>query len=267
MFSCKDPEPIDTPPTNEEALNTISEYALVNKLFSDAFSETDDAAKQTDEQIDGNKNGTKDDYPTITITPFDAVTWPKTVTVNYGPTDYMCQDGRNRRGIINFEITGFYREDGTVVTITFEDYYQNEHKVEGTQTVTNTGRNADNNLVYTVEINDGKVTTPSPNSKVIYYEENTTREWAEGEPTILEVCDDVYFITGTQNGISSDNILYQLTVQEQLNVKVCCNWIRAGLLDVDIEGLSTLTVDYGDGECDSDATVTMLGVEYPIVMQ
>ncbi|PLX09648.1 MAG: hypothetical protein C0596_01105 [Marinilabiliales bacterium] len=265
MFSCKDdPEPIDTPPTTQEALNAIAEYALVNKLFSDSFSEADDAAKYTDEQIDGTKNGTKEG-PTITITPFDAVTWPKTVVVDYGETNYLCTDGRYRRGVINFETTGFYREEGTVITITFDEYYQNDYKVEGTQIVTNTGRNADENYVYTVEINDGKVTVPVTN-KVINYEENTTREWAEGEPTVLDICDDVYYITGNQNGLSSDSIAYVLTVQQQLDVKVCCNWIRAGLLDVDIEGLSTMTIDYGDGTCDNDATVTYLGEEYPIEM-
>ncbi len=264
MFSCKEePEPIVTPPTTQEAVNALAEYALVNKLFSDAFSEADDAAKYTDDQIDGNKNGTKDG-PIITITPFDAVTWPKTVSVDYGPSNFLCQDGRSRRGVINFETTGFYREEGTIITVTFEDYYQNDYKVEGTQIVTNTGRNADDHYMYTVEINDGKVTTPL--NKIVNYEENTTREWAEGELTVLEICDDVYYITGTQNGVSSDSIAYLLTVQQQLDVKICCNWIRAGLLDVDIEGLSTMTINYGDGTCDNDAVVSYLGQEYPIEM-
>jgi len=265
MFSCKDdPVPVDTPPTTDEALAAIGEYVLVNQLFSDAFSEADDAAKYTDEQVDGAKNGTKTD-PIIIITPLDAVTWPKTVTVDYGTENMTCQDGRLRRGIINFETTGFYSEEGTVVTVTFDNYYQNNYKVEGTQIVTNDGRNSDSNLVYTVEINDGVVTTPD--NKVINYEQNTTREWAEGETTILDVCDDVYYITGTQNGLSSDSIAYLLTVQQQLDVKICCNYIRAGILDVDIEGLSTLSINYGDGTCDENAVVTYLGVDYPIVMQ
>jgi len=264
-FSCKEPEEIDNPPTTEETLNALAEYSLVNKLYADAFSETDDAAKYTDDQIDGKKNGYKEDYPIITITPFDAVTWPKDVTVNYGTTNYLCQDGRYRRGIINFETTGFYREEGTIVTITFDNYYQNNIKVEGTQIVTNTGRNASNNLVYTVEINDGVVTTQD--NKVIHYEESTSREWVGGEPTVLEICDDNYHITGTQNGISSDSISYVLTVQTRLDVMVCCRWIRGGVLDVDIEGLETITIDYGNDECDHDAVVTILGVDYPIVME
>jgi hypothetical protein len=264
-FSCKEPEDHDTPPTTQETLTALSEYSLVNKLFSDSFSEADDAAKYSDDQIDGDKSGTKEGYPIITISPLDATTWPKDITVDYGTTNYLCQDGRNRRGIIHIETTGFYRDPGTVVTITFENYYQNDYKVEGTQIVTNQGRNDDQHLVYTVEINNGKVTTPL--SKVINYEENTSREWVAGEETPLNICDDNYFITGTQNGMSSDSITYTLTVQNRLDVLVCCRYIRGGILDVDMEGLATITVNYGDGTCDENATVSINNTEYPIVMQ
>lgn len=264
-FSCKEPVVNDPPPTTEETVKTLSEYSLVNKLFADAFSETDDAAKYSDEQIDGNKNGTKEGYPVITITPLDATTWPKNVTIDYGTSNFLCQDGRYRRGVINFETTGFYRNPGTVVTITFNNYYQNNHKVEGTQIVTNSGRNSADNLVYTVVITNGKVTTPQ--NDIIYYEENTSREWVDGESTITDVCDDNYYITGTQNGMSSDSIEYTLTVQNRLDIMVCCHYIRGGILDVDMEGLATISVNYGDGTCDENAIVTILGTEYPIVMQ
>jgi hypothetical protein len=119
-FSCEEPVANDPPPTTQETLAALSEYSLVNKLFADAFSETDDAAKYSDDQIDGDKNGSKVGYPIITITPLDAVTWPKTVTVDYGADNFLCQDGRLRRGVITFETTGFYRNPGTEVTITFQ---------------------------------------------------------------------------------------------------------------------------------------------------
>lgn len=264
-ISC-DPEEInnDIPPTSQEALNAMEEFALVNKLFSDAYSETDAAARKADGEVQGDKIN-KNTYPIITIEPFDAVTWPKNVKVDYGETNFYCQDGRLRRGVINFETTGWYHEEGTVVTITFDDYYQNNHKVEGTQIVTNMGRNADENLVYSVVIQDGVVITSD--NKTIYYEESTQREWIEGEVSILDPCDDVYLITGTQNGISSDEIQYNLLVQQALNVKVCCHYIRAGILDVNIQGLPTITINYGDGECNSSATITIMGIDYPIVME
>jgi hypothetical protein len=264
-FSCKEPVEADPPPTTAETLNALTEYSIVNKLFSDTFSETDDAAKYSDEQIDGGNKGTKDTYPIISIVPFDAVTWPKDISIDYGTENLLCEDGRYRRGKINFETTGFYRDAGTVVTITFENYYQNDYKVEGTQIVTNEGRNADDHLYYTVVINDGVVTTPD--NKTIEYEENTTREWVAGDLTPFNMCDDNYHIIGSQNGVSSDSISYTLTVENRLDVLVCCRWIRGGILNVDMEGLATISVNYGDGTCDENAIVTIMGVQYPIVMQ
>lgn len=264
-FSCKEPANVDAPPTTQQTLTTLSEYSIVNKLFSDSFSEADKAAKNSDEQIDGNKNGAKDGYPIITISPFDLTTWPKEIKVDYGTTDYMCPDGNKRRGIINIETTGFYRDPGTVITVTFDNYYQNSYKLEGTQIVTNAGRNTEQHLVYTVEINGGKVTTPQ--NKVINYEENTSREWVAGEETVLEPCDDNYYITGSQNGVSSDNISYTLTVQNRLDIMVCCQYIRGGILNVQMQGLATISVNFGDGTCDKNATVIINNTEYPIVMQ
>lgn len=264
-FSCKEPEDHDTPPTIQQTLNTLSEYSIVNKLFADSFSEADDAAKDGDNQIDGNKNGTKDGYPIITITPFDATTWPKEIKVDYGTTDYTCPDGNKRRGIINIETTGFYRDPGTVIKVNFDNYYQNSYNLEGMQIVTNAGRNDEQHLVYNVEIISGIITTPQ--NKVISFQENTSREWVAGEETILDPCDDNYYITGTQSGVSSENISYALTVQNRLDILICCNYIRGGILNVQMQGLATIAVNFGDGTCDKNATVIINNTEYPIVMQ
>ncbi len=264
-YSCKEKDPQDNPPTNDQVLKAVQDYSIASKLFSDSFSESDKAAKNSDEQIDNHNQGQKDGYPIITITPFDAVTWPKNITVDYGNTNYLCQDGRYRRGKILIETTGFYRQAGTVITVTFDNYYQNDHKVEGTQVITNNGRGEDGFLSYTVNINEGRITTPE--DKVITFNESSVRKWIEGEETILQHCDDVYEITGTQNGISSNQITYTLTVIEALNVQVCCRWIRGGILNLDIEGLPTISVNYGDNTCNATATVTINGTEYPIIMQ
>jgi hypothetical protein len=262
MFSCEQPVEEEEPTTTEQTLNALKESSIVNKMYCDVFSEADDAAKYTDAQISGKNNGRKSTYPIITITPLDATTWPKTVTVDYGTLNFLCTDMRFRRGIISFETTGFYREPGTVITITFDNFYQNDYKLEGTQIVTNEGRNPENNLYYSVLITDGLVITP--NNKTILYDENTSREWAEGESTATDLCDDTYFVTGTQSGLSSDSIAYDLTIQQKLDIKVCCAFIRAGILDVNIEGGSTISIDYGDGTCDNEASATLLGTVYPI---
>ncbi len=266
-YSCdpenSDNEPTPESPSIEKTLNAISNYIIVNKIFSDSFSEADKAAKDGDKQLEQNKN-LKTTYPIITITPADLTTWPKQIKVDYGINNILCGDGVNRRGIINLSTTGLYHEPGTEVAITFDGFYHNNHKVEGEMFVINTGRNDNNNLVYNVIITNGKITTPE--NKILYFTENTSREWAAGEETIFNVCDDNYFITGTQEGVSSDSLAYNLVVMQKLDIIGCCKYIRAGLLKITIIGLPPFTVNYGEGECDANAIVTVNGVEYPIEM-
>lgn len=266
-FSCapEEPTPDPTPqaPTIEKTLNAIAEYALVNKIFSDSFSEADNAAKNGDKQLEGQKFE-QANYPVITVTPLDLTTWPKNIKVDYGNSNIICPDGVKRRGIINLETTGFYHETGTEINVSFQDFFHNDYKVEGSMLVVNTGRNDNDNLVYTLKVTEGKIT--SPQDKILYFEENTSREWAGGEDTVFEPCDDNYFITGTQEGISSDSLEYSLTVQQKLDVMVCCKYIRAGVLKISITGILPFSVDFGDGECDANAVAIINGAEYPFTM-
>lgn len=252
------------PPTPEQAVRVMQEYILVSGLFSDSFDESSSAAKESDNQLDGRK-GTKSDFPIITIEPFDLVTWPKTITANYGTTNFLCTDGRYRRGSIIITASDFYRNEGATYTVNFDNYYQNEYKLEGTQTVSNSGRNTDGFLVYTVAITNGKITTPD--SKIVYFNQNSTRTWTEGEATTVQPCDDVYLIAGIQDGISSDSISYTITTPEPLNVLVCCKWVRSGILNINIEDFPTISIDYGETNCDNQASISFGGTTYPVTME
>lgn len=255
--------------TTEESLTAINEYTKAAEIFKDAFNEVNDAAKHVDDSLAGKTTKgqfSNDQGPAITITPFDLETWPKTITVDYGTDNMLCEDYRERRGIINIVASDFYHNTNCTMTVTFDNFFQNDNKVEGTKTIVNQGENEANNLVYSVAIEDGKITTTD--NVTFYFEQNTTREWTEGDESI-NPWDDVYMIKGNQNGISSDSISYTLTIQEgnPLDVLIGCHWIRAGILDIDIEGVPTITLDYGDGVCDNAATVTINGEEYLISMQ
>ena len=89
----------------------------------------------------------------------------------------------------------------------------------------------------------------------------------EGEDTPLNICDDVYLINGTQTGVSSDDVSYSIIIAESLNVQVCCKWIRGGELDLDIQDFPTITVNFGNDECNSDAVITILNQDIPVEME
>lgn len=204
-----------------------------------------------------------------TITPFDLVTWPKTVVVNFGTTNCLCNDGVNRRGIITAVFTGPYSDSGTVITVTLTNYYHNDYHVEGSQTITNMGRNGAGHLVYHVTVSGATITSPpSDGSKVSTWNTTQDREWFAGESTNWNIFDDVYKITGTANGVSSEGEAYTIVVNTPLQVNVGCHWIVAGTFTLTLASYPTypIVVDYGTGACDASATATLNGTVYPITM-
>ncbi len=273
LFSCvnnsepKDKSDTDEKPTTEQSLAAMQEYSLTSKIFNENFNESTNSVLLAKDQLSNERKAKvmTGSYPVVTITPFDLTSWPKTVVVNYGVENILCDDGRYRRGIVNIVTTDFYRAEGVVLNITFDNYYQNDYKVDGKQVITNKGKNKNDNFVYNVKIDNGKITTPQ--NKIIYYNEETSREWAEGESTVLDALDDVYYITGKQSGVSSDRVHYTLTTKEKLDFNVGCKWLRAGLLDVNIDGLPSFTINYGNGECDALATVRLWNADYQITME
>lgn len=81
---------------------------------------------------------------TATITPWDLTTWPKTVVIDFGTTNCLCNDGPKR-----YYYCCIYSSIPrlTVITVTLTNYYHNDYKITGTQTITNLGNNAAGHLV------------------------------------------------------------------------------------------------------------------------
>lgn len=261
--SCKKAE--EENQNKQPNFSAITDNVLAENIFADVFNQSGKASKDAEEQTnDKNFKGVLTGCPTITISPFD-LTWPKVITVDFGQTNCLGTDGRNRRGIINVHATESWYTNGSVTTITFTDYFIDDHKVEGTEIITNNGRNLDSNLVFTADVQNAKIT--KPDNTFLLWNSLRQQEWIEGEPTILNPYDDAYLVTGNVTGTSSGGENYTINTIAPLNVLVGCQWIRAGIIDINIQGMPTIRVDYGNGTCDGLADAIINGVTYPIVMQ
>jgi hypothetical protein len=203
---------------------------------------------------------------TFSITPpASSPTFPKTLVVDFGVDGCADAAGITRKGKITVTLSDKYRNVGSVATLTTDNYYVQEYKVEGVKTVTNKGENARGNLEYSVEIKNGKVTYP--NGDITTLESSRLREWVEGQNTVLNPFDDVYSITGTANGNSREQRKYTLTITSPLIIQLNCRWIKKGALEIQPEDLKLRVVDYGDGACDNDATVTIGKKVYNVKMK
>ncbi len=253
---------------NNDLVIAATDNAISNNMFDDVYKQGTMGTRKMDDSLSGKKStfDMASACATITITPFDLVTWPKTVIVDFGNTNCLCNDGYYRRGRIVMTVTTWFRDSGCVVTVTPENYYVNDHKIEGQKVITNNGRNSQQHLVYSVVVTNGKVTDPNGTT---YRTWNSSRihEWISGENTIFNPWDDEYSITGTANGVTRTGASYTITITEALNVYTGCIWIRSGKLTLNVQGNPPVYVNYGDTpNCDSLAVVTINGVNYTINM-
>lgn len=243
--------------------------ATAENAFNDVFGQVDKAAKETSQsgaqkimQLDSGG------CATITITPFDTVTWPKTLTIDFGASNCLCIDGKYRRGKIIANLSGKYREPATVITVTPVQYYVNNNYIQGTKTITNMGPigtyGGNHNLVYNIVVSNASVTTANG---TISWNSTRTREWIEGESTHWPYWhDDVYLISGSATGIDINGNGFTVNITSPLRVALDCKWIESGTLDIIPDGRPTRTVDFGSGICDDQATVTINGVTYNFTM-
>jgi hypothetical protein len=237
--SCKKDKEIETDLTSAE------DQSQGEMVYDQVFKQVDESATTA-----GLGKGT---YPIVTI---DSSVSPTTMRIYYGETNFLCKDGNYRRGAILVSWTGRYRAEGTAITISFSDFYQNDNKVEGTKIVTNTGRNAAGNLTFSIVVS-GKVTNAE--GKTHTWNSNRTRTWIEGEST-LEVSDDVYEIGGNTNGVNRNGLTYTSKITKNLRVVMSCEWrVVSGTVEVTPEGKSLRTIDFGTGACDRLVTVSVDG--------
>jgi hypothetical protein len=196
----------------------------------------------------------------------DTVAVPHMLTINFGSTNCLCNDGRYRRGIINISYTGMYRDSASTHTITFSNYYVENNKVSGTKTVVNNGHNAAGHLTYAVTVN-GQIDKALGGT--ITWTSSRTREWLVGETTPAWG-DDVYLITGSANGVSTPtsgtSTSFSINITQALRKELGCRHFVSGKFELTPSGKATRYVDFGTGACDNTAMVTINGHNYNVTL-
>jgi hypothetical protein len=250
-------------------VESAQDNALAEADYNDVTTITDQAALggSVNMRVAGDASASREDgslgsgCATVTI---DTVSTPHAVTIDFGTTNCVCNDGRSRRGKIIATYTGRYKESGTVITISFNNYFVNDNQITGSKKITNQGLNNSGNLVYKIEVNGSIIKANSGGT--ITWISTRQREWLAGSSTPLLLSDDVYSITGSASGTTAKGKAYTITITKALVRKMSCRWFESGTLDVTPEGKPTRTLDYGTTGCDANATVTILGYSFPIVL-
>ncbi len=262
MLSCqKDDNNTDTTAATDNALAEGESGKVIDAI--NAVAESYGVGKP-----DGTQETMEDSLfsPCATIT-VDTVDALKTITIDFGPVPCQCVnwDNKFRQGKITATWSGGYREAGTVITVVTSDYYagysaSTMNKHDYVKTITNEGLNANGNLHFSVVVSAATVTLYS--GETITWQSTRDREWTEGSST-LPPFDDVYLITGGASGVDRNGNAFTVTITNPLQVQFC-PWIVSGTVETVHEGSPARILDYGDGECDNKATITINGTVYPI---
>jgi len=252
---------------DQTSANLADDDAVADVVFEDVYSTADNATiilDQTTKSLDAKAlTVSADSCPTITITRPTADLWPKIVTVDYGTSCTGINDNV-RSGKIIIEVTGPRLQLGSKRTVTFDNYYFNGMKVEGTKVLENMGYNSNQNLVISAKLINGKITLPD--GKTIERNVDHQREWIAGLLT-KNIWDDECLITGTATGVNIDGVAYTNTITTALHWTRACKFIVSGVINIQRTGKDPVTLDYGTGTCDAKAIVTKDGVSTEILLK
>lgn len=197
--------------------------------------------------------GTTNDFiPCATVTVTPQTGFPKTIVIDFGTAcTYM---GVTRSGKINIVISDSIRRSGSTAVMTFDNYYVNLYKIEGTITWTNTSTPATRSWSRKTE--NGKITSPNGRYWLHYGMRYVTQ--TGGVNTPIDITDDVFSITGDHTVTNAANVSRTCTVLEALQKKNACANIDKGKLKIQGPNHYAI-VDFGDGTCDNLATISIDG--------
>jgi hypothetical protein len=199
---------------------------------------------------------------------------PDTLLITFGTNNGAnpnigcnCLDGRVRKGSIQVVYTGNYRDSLSTHTITFANYFVNNNQLLGSKTVTNLGRNALGHPRFSVSVNGSVVL--ANNGGTITWVSSRTREWTAGYTTlgVGSWSDDEYLISGTANGTSASGNSFTAVITSPLKRALNCSWITSGKIEFTPAGKVTRTIDFGNGNCDDSAILTINGNPYTISLR
>lgn len=296
VSSCKKKTTTDTKDTDTSA---ASDNSLAESSSNDAIKMAGQASENG--ALSSYKLGNEASIlSTCAIIIYDS-TANKTITVNFGTTPCLCQDGHYRSGTVKFDYSGstlgakFYRHPGfkCVVTTPNNDYYVDANKVTFSKTIINTtalGFNPTttnmtwsvNGSVTIVKANNGGTINWSCNRTITLmntvattYNGQSILASYTGQSTPIDWLHALFSVGGSANGTSANGTAYSFSTTSPLVVNMNCvpsgspaghHPIVQGSFDFTPSGKATRHVDFGNGSCDNTFVVTINGVSYTITI-
>jgi len=209
---------------------------------------------------------------TVSLTHPTNSVFPIKVVIDFGTSGCTGPDGRVRKGKIYIEYTNRLINPGAVATATFDGFFVDDIKIEGTHKITNTSTNTSGNRQFTIDITNARLS--KPNGDYTEWESHKTITQIEGSSTPLYPRDDVFKIEGSAHGKGKKgNLLaaWESKITDPLIKKFACFWIvqgsiRTTRINTSVTDKWVAELDFGKGDCDNKAVITINGVPHNITL-
>jgi hypothetical protein len=208
---------------------------------------------------------------TIEHTSTTNLTFPVKVTLDFGSTGCIANDGHWRKGKIIIVYTNRLLYPGAVAEAGFEDFYIDSIRIDNSTSfrIANTGTTSQ--LQLTVDVN-GKLSKPNGNYSEWHSHKQITR--TAGNATTTPI-DDIFKIEGKASGKVKRNdlgVAWNAVITDPLIKQFSCRYISKGVVSITRETLAanskwTGTLDYGQGNCDKFAILKVNGREIQITLR
>ena len=185
--SCKEENDDDDNNNNLDSVYTDNSVTLVSNSMT-----SDDVYYGAVTSVISNaeNSGNKTTCPTVTLEPSDLTTYPKTLTLDFGTSG--CEFGEiTISGKIIASLSGKIRENGTTVSITFDNYTVDTITVGGTLSLTVQDVSLLESTVTLIDsVKNGVLTVPSGTMSLTT---NQTIKWNYN--TLTDYFDDEFEIS------------------------------------------------------------------------
>ena len=165
----------------------------------------------------------------------------------FGDVDRLCQDNKYRRGLFTANFSGQVFVEGTTANIVTDSLFVDDLLVEASISIHNLGLNSNNLTEYALKVDSSLVMLPdSTKNHGIAIATDFLMEWSEGYSTPAIHEDDIFLITGTATGLSTDSYEFTVSIQDPLEDYLDCFWISKGLseITVPVAEFPTGDIDY-----------------------
>ena len=194
-------------------------------------------------------------------------TWIR--TIDFGTQGCALPNGNIVKGKIIISFSKNFATPIRTISYKLEGFYHNDKLIEGSKTITHELKTSDLLAdIHPVTTHSIDVKVTFPDGKIYSRTGLRAREMVDGFATVTNWEDNVFKVWGNHTTTFPNGSKYASTIKTPLLIKMSCKmpFPVSGVVEI-VKNDAKATLDYGNGDCDKLATITINGVSKEIVLR